>query len=141
MASERFVDTNVLVYAFMTNDPRHEAAKSVVAAGGVISVQIANEFIDVARRKLHWEWEHIAGMLAHVRAVLGPPVSITDPIHQSALDLSRRYNLRIYDSLIVSAAKHAGCRLLLTEDLQHEQVIEGVVVRNPFRLDEPEPQA
>jgi predicted nucleic acid-binding protein len=54
--------------------------------------------------------------------------------------LSRRYNLRIYDSLIVSAAKHAGCRLLLTEDLQHEQVIEGVVVRNPFRLDEPEPQ-
>src|SRR3712207_4756283 len=95
--ADRFVDTNVLVYAFLRGDPRHEAAKTIVAAGGVISVQVANEFIDVARRKLRWKWDDIAAMLAELRALLGAPMSITDETHQSALTLSRRYNLRIYD--------------------------------------------
>jgi predicted nucleic acid-binding protein len=132
MPADPFLDTNVLVYAFLRNDPRHETAKSVVAGGGVISVQVANEFVDVARRKLRWEWEEIVAMLAEARSLLGPPVSLTEETHRSALALSRRYGLRIYDGLIVSAARLAGCGLLYTEDLQDGQTIEGVLVRNPF---------
>jgi predicted nucleic acid-binding protein len=132
MATDSFFDTNVLVYAFLKNDVRHETAKFLVASGGLMSVQVANEFIDVARRKFRWAWDDIGAMLAHARAMLGPPLSISDETHQTALALSRRYNLRIYDGLIVSAAKRAGCTILYTEDLQDGQVLDGVLVRNPF---------
>lgn len=132
MPTDWFFDTNVLVYAFLKNDPRHEAAKSLVASGGLISVQVANEFVDVARRKFRWAWDDIVAMLAHARAMLGPPLPITDETQQGALALSRRYNLRIYDGLIVSAAKRAGCAILYTEDLTDGQVLDGVLVSNPF---------
>ena len=64
--------------------------------------------------------------------MLGSPVPLTDETHRLAIDISRRYGLRIYNGLILSAAKHAGCRVLYTEDLQDGQIIEGVLVRNPF---------
>lgn len=41
-------------------------------------------------------------------------------------------NVLLYDSLIVAAALEAGCTRLLTEDLQHGQRIETLIVENPF---------
>jgi predicted nucleic acid-binding protein len=38
----------------------------------------------------------------------------------------------VYDGLILAAAVEAGCSKLLTEDLQHGQVVEGVRIENPF---------
>ena len=132
MPSEPFIDTNVLLYAFGLDDSRDEAAKAIVARGGVMSVQVANEFIDVSRRKLQWSWDDVLAALDAIRAVLGSPFPLTDEMHRLAIDISRQYGLRIYDGLILSAAKHAGCRILYTEDLQDGQTIEGVLVRNPF---------
>jgi predicted nucleic acid-binding protein len=37
-----------------------------------------------------------------------------------------------WDSLIVASAVHLGCETLLSEDMQHGQVIEGVRIVNPF---------
>ena len=42
-------------------------------------------------------------------------------------------NISHWDALIVAAALHQGCETLLSEDLQHGQIIEGVRVVNPFR--------
>jgi predicted nucleic acid-binding protein len=53
--------------------------------------------------------------------------------HELALDLAERYRLAVYDAVIVAAASLAGCSVLYTEDLQHGQRIDGLVVRNPFR--------
>lgn len=50
-----------------------------------------------------------------------------------ALALQDRHRFSFYDSLIVAAALEAGCRRLLTEDLQHGQRIEGLRIENPFR--------
>jgi predicted nucleic acid-binding protein len=132
MRAEPFIDTNVLVYALSLDPARGETAKAIVARGGVISVQVANEFIDVSRRKLRWAWEDVLAALDAIRGVLGKPVPLTDETHQLAVDISRRYRLSIYDGLILSAAKHARCDVLYTEDLQSGQTIEGVLVRNPF---------
>ena len=52
MTAKPFLDTNVLVYAFSDDDSRKNDAASLIASGGVVSVQILNEFVDVARRKL-----------------------------------------------------------------------------------------
>jgi predicted nucleic acid-binding protein len=132
MPPKPFFDTNVLVYAFLSTDPRHGTARALAAEGGVFSVQVANEFVDVARRKLRWEWDDVVAMLAAFRDWFGAPTPLTDETHQAALALARRHRLRIYDGLILSAAKQAGCSVLYTEDLQDGQTIEGVLVRNPF---------
>jgi len=132
MSLKPFFDTNLLVYAFLSTDPRHGTARALAAGGGVFSVQVANEFVDVGRRKMRWEWEDVVAMLAAFRAWFGTPVPLTHETHVLAIEVARRHGLRIYDGLILSAAKHAGCRILYTEDLQDGQTIEGVLVRNPF---------
>ena len=66
-----FIDTNVLIYAQGTG-AKGETARRVVLAGGVISVQVLNEFAAVLRRKLRLDWEVVADALADVRAALGP---------------------------------------------------------------------
>jgi len=123
----------VLLYAFLSTDPRHGIARRLAAGGGVFSVQVANEFVDVARRKLRWEWDDVVAMLSLFRAWFGAPTPLTDETHQAGLALARRYNLRIYDGLIVSAAKHAGCATVYTEGLQHGQTLDGVLIQNPFQ--------
>jgi predicted nucleic acid-binding protein len=48
------------------------------------------------------------------------------------LDVRQRWRFSFYDSLIVAAAQAAGCRRLLSEDLQHGQRLDGLLVENPF---------
>jgi predicted nucleic acid-binding protein len=50
----------------------------------------------------------------------------------AAIDLHRLRNISYWDALIVHCAKLAGCRELLSEDMQHGQVIDGVRIVNPF---------
>ena len=64
--------------------------------------------------------------------LLDPPLPITIDMHRDAIGMAQRYGFRIYDSLVLAAAKRAGCRLLYTEDLHDGQTIEGILVRNPF---------
>ena len=134
MASKPFLDTNVLLYGFASDEPRVETARAILAQGGVTSVQVANEFIDVSRRKRRWTWEHVGAALDSLRGLLGAPLPLTDETHRLALDISARYGFRIYDSAILAAAKLAGCAQVYTEDLQDGQVIDGVRVHNPFAV-------
>ncbi len=126
-----FIDTNVLIYAH-TSDEKSEMARQAILAGGVISVQVLNEFASVLRRKFRLEWAVIADALADVRTVVGPVRPIDIEIHLRALALSRTYGFNFYDSLIVASALAAGCDTLLTEDLQTGQRIEGLTIVDPF---------
>ena len=54
-------------------------------------------------------------------------------LYHRALDVQARWRFGFYDSLIVAAALAAGCRRLLTEDLQHGQQIETLTIHNPFK--------
>jgi predicted nucleic acid-binding protein len=133
MSDSRFLDTNVLVYAFGTGDPRCDAAESLVAGGGIIGVQVLNEFTHVARRKLQWSWDQLDGALSVVEELLGPARPLTASIHARAVGLSRRHALPFCDALIVAAAEDAGCRWLISEDFQHGQRIGPLTIDNPFR--------
>lgn len=60
-------------------------------------------------------------------------VALIRPEHVlGALDLATAYSLSHWDALLLKVAAGAGCRTLLTEDLQHGQIIDGVTIRNPF---------
>jgi len=50
----------------------------------------------------------------------------------AAIDFHRLHRLSFWDSLILRMTKQAGCRVLLTEDLQHGQLIDGIRIVNPF---------
>jgi len=56
MPAKAFFDTNVLIYVVAHDDPRSTQAEELLASGGVLSVQILNEFASVARRKILMSW-------------------------------------------------------------------------------------
>jgi predicted nucleic acid-binding protein len=132
MTGERFFDTNLLIYAFTTGDRRSAIAEALLGEGGVVGVQVLNEFTNVARRKLRWDWPQVEAALAIIAELMGPVRPLTAAIHAHAVKLARTSALSFYDALIVAAAADAGCRVLLTEDLQHGRKIGGVTIQNPF---------
>lgn len=132
--TEHFFDTNVLLYLLSEDVAKADQAEVLLASGGLISVQVLNEFASVASRKLGLSWVEIREILNTVRAVCGV-VPITIESHNRALDISERYGFHIYDSLILASAILAGCTILFTEDLQDGQAIhDQITVRNPFTV-------
>jgi predicted nucleic acid-binding protein len=129
---EDFFDTNVVLYLLSADPAKADRAEELLAIGGTISVQVLNEFVAVASRKLHMSWIEIREVLAQVRAVCAvEPVTIET--HERALRLAERHGTSIYDALIVSAALLANCKTLHSEDMQDGQVIERqLTIRNPF---------
>jgi predicted nucleic acid-binding protein len=133
MPGRRFFDTNILVYAFAADDPRSGRAEALIAVGGVISVQVLNEFTNVTRRKLKWDWEQIEASLAVIEELLDVARPLTADLHAKGVVLARDFKLSFYDALIVAAATDAGCELLCSEDLQDGQKFRALTVENPFR--------
>ena len=91
-----FLDTNVLIYA-QGGEDKSEVARQTILAGGVISVQVLNEFAAVLRRKFGFEWEVIADAVADVRAALDPVRSIDVATHVEALSIARSHCFSLYD--------------------------------------------
>ena len=132
-AAERFFDTNVLLYLLSGNDARADRAEKELSAGGVVSVQVLNEFASVASRKLKMSIADIREVLATIRAVCRI-VPMTEETHDVGLQVAERYGLSVYDAMIVAAALLAGCKTVMSEDMQTGQILEGrLQVRNPFR--------
>ncbi len=104
MNGKPFFDTNVLVYAFSEDEPRSEAARMLMAKGGVIGVQILNEFVAVAKRKLGMSWQQVFEALAAVRILCPLPVPLTIDTHEAALEIAERHGYRIFDALVIAAA-------------------------------------
>ncbi len=129
-----FFDTNVLVYLASRDQAKADRAEAVVAIGGAISVQVLNELVAVARRKMQLTWKDTWAFLSLLRGLLTVhPVTIET--HETGLRLAERHNLSIYDAMIAAAALHADCDTLWSEDMQHGMVINGRLrVLNPFRV-------
>lgn len=127
-----FLDTNVLVYLLSKDATKADRAEALLRDNPVISVQVLNEFVSVARRKAKLPWPDIRESLGIIRALCAVR-PLTVATHDLALDIAERFGFAIYDSLIVAAAAEAGCRRLWSEDMQHGQIIDGVAIANPFR--------
>jgi predicted nucleic acid-binding protein len=131
-----FVDTNVLLYALDSADlKKQQAAREWreelwKSRRGRISFQVLQEFYAKVTQK--WPAGR-DGARAEVRDLLAwLPVKVDGSILERGWKIQDRYRLSFWDSLIVAAAKSAGCRYLLTEDLQANQDLDGVMVVNPF---------
>lgn len=122
----------MLVYLASADLAKAIAAEQVLKSGGAISVQVLNEFIAVARRKMSLSWAAIGEITRSVRSTCDV-IPLTLAVHDRAVWIAERYKVPTYDATIVAAAIEAGCSFLMSEDFQHGQVFEQRLrVRNPF---------
>ena len=126
-----FFDTNILIYA-QGRSGKAERARALLAAGGLVSVQVLNEFAAVSRRKLGKDWRDIAEALEDARALVGPPIPLTLALHETALALARDHGVSFHDALILAAALEAGCDTLYSEDMPHDRAFGRLKIVNPF---------
>ena len=133
MPAKAFFDTNVLIYAVAQDDLRSTQAEELLASGGVLSVQILNEFASVARRKILMSWSDVMEALNAFRVLCPSPRPITLEMHEAALKIAEKHGYNVYDALVISAALEAGCTTLYSEDLHDGQTIDGqLTICNPF---------
>ena len=144
MTDRVFVDTNVVVYAADTTAPEKRGRATAVmrcaleGSNSTISTQVLQEFYSVATRgttpKLApQDAEQVVRDLGTLRVV-----GIDTRTVLGAITRSRRRQMSLWDALIVQSAVESGCTVLLTEDLSHGEVIDGVRVVDPFQGDEDE---
>lgn len=135
-----FLDTNVLLYGVDDRDlAKRDRARAWVAACwrcrcGRISTQVLNEFYANARREFPSAVSAGDARAEVRRYQQWQPWTIDQPTVEIAWAVESRYGLHYWDALMVAAAAQQGCALLLTEDLQHDQQIDGVRIVNPFVL-------
>ena len=140
MSVDVFLDTNVLIYQIDTRDRRkHAVAERIVrealsADHACISFQVVQECLNTVLRKAEVRLE-VDDARAWLDTVLAPLVRVQSSLalYRRSLDVQARWQYSLYDSLIVAAALEAGCKRLLSEDLQHGQRIEGLQIVNPFK--------
>jgi predicted nucleic acid-binding protein len=132
-----FVDTNILLYAYVATGEKHEAARVLVDRlwrdrRGALSVQVLQEFYVNATRKARKPTNPevaVDTLKSLVRWRVHSPLP-DDVIAAAAL--SSRHRLSFWDAMIVRSAAELSCDTLWTEDLNDDQVIEGVRLANPF---------
>ena len=129
--SEAFFDTNILLYLLSGDDQRRAVSVEILANGGVISVQVLNEFVAVARGKYALDWDELEAMLDDFRSHFQVE-SLTPPVQARAVHFARRYRIRIYDANILAVAENAGCSIVYSEDMQDGQIVGDLRIVNPF---------
>jgi predicted nucleic acid-binding protein len=131
--SKPFIDSNIILYLLSGDAAKADKAEAIIEVGGIISVQVLNEIFSVCHRKLKMEWSEIDAVLKAVKTSV-EVVPLTEATHEIAVQICKRYQLSFYDAHICAAALVAGSKTLLSEDLQENMVVDGLLIQNPFRL-------
>ena len=138
MTDNVFVDTNILVYAHDRDaGEKHEAAKSIIQQlwdrkNGVLSTQVLQECYVTLTKKMPRPLNKVAAR-RFLQEYFCWDVVINDPhIILQASEIEDAYKISFWDALIVSAAHSKNVATILTEDLSHGQLIEGILIQNPF---------
>ena len=133
-----FVDTNVVIYSRDREEPEkaREAIDWLKILRGtnrlVVSPQVVNEAYSVSL----WKFEHIPrddirDWLRNLLPFCTAPLDVS--VVSTAFELEKDFALKWWDCLIVASALAGNCRYVLTEDMQHRQIIRSTRIMNPFR--------
>lgn len=139
MKDNYFIDTNIFIYSFdLENIAKSEKAKELIKTAlidgkGFISMQVIQEFYNVATRKFKSPMSVLIAKdyLKNVFTQFNIVYPNFDFI-SNGLDIAATTKYSFYDSLIISAALKSDCKILLSEDMQHGQKIQNLIIENPF---------
>ena len=138
MSGKVFVDTNILIYAHdLDAGQRNTLSASILRdlwenRTGIISTQVLQEFYVNVTRKIENPLPKSKAR-GIIESYLAWPVELNDAkTVLAASEIEERHMLSFWDSLIVASARNAKAEKILTEDLNHGQQIEGILIENPF---------
>jgi predicted nucleic acid-binding protein len=132
MPDSYFLDTNILIYSVGNVTSKKQIAVDLIVPQAVISTQIITESINVMYRKLHYDYGQIRAITTKFIDQMTLRIITCDTI-RSALNITETYGYSYYDSQVIASALEHHCPILYSEDLQHEQVIEGrLKILDPF---------
>lgn len=138
MGVEAFIDTNILLYAYdLDADTKREQAMRLLErawrdpAKVAVSIQVLQEF--------HVNFLRTGNSMNEARLVMGDlcrfkVVDNTLELFGLGLALQERWQLSLWDAMILAAAQTSGARLLYSEDFSDGQKYGGVQAINPFKL-------
>jgi len=126
-----FIDTNVLIYLLSSDEIKTATAERLLQRGGTVSVQVLNELANVARRKLAMPWNEIREFVSVIRT-LCIVTDLTESTQEKGIEIAERYQLSVYDSMILAAALENNCKTVFSEDLQ-----SGLIVNKRLRVKSP----
>jgi len=140
MSARYFLDTNIFAYAaHPAPSSKTKIALRLIENGldsgnGTVSYQVVQEFFSLAFRKFPKPMSAFEAE-EYLNTVFRPLLAVhsSPALYVAALQLYGRHHFSWYDSLIVAAAQQADCSILYTEDLQHDFVVDGMRIRDPFR--------
>ncbi|WP_372949981.1 PIN domain-containing protein [Mariniphaga sp.] len=138
MSDKFFLDTNIFVYSFESPEQEkriisEKLIKKAIGGNGSISFQVIQEFLNVATRKFAIPLKPEDSKL-YIQKVLYPIIEVfpSKELYFSGLEIQQRWKYSFYDSLILAAALEAKCNILYSEDLHHNQKVEGLTIINPY---------
>ncbi|MDR1569033.1 MAG: PIN domain-containing protein [Oscillospiraceae bacterium] len=134
MKNKAFVDTNIMVYLYSGDEPikRGLAIKTMEQFECCISIQVLNEFAAVFLRKFRIPAAKVLDAINEITEHVAI-LPIDENTVRKALLITERHGFSYYDSMIIAAALEGGCGILLSEDMQHGQLVdERLTIRSVF---------
>jgi predicted nucleic acid-binding protein len=138
MSDRVFVDTNILIYAYdrMAAEKRDKALDVIKRlwnqGNGVLSTQVLQEFYVNVTKKITHPLSKVKAR-SIIETYLVWRIEMIRPEHVLlASEIQERHQLSFWDAMIVISAIQSGAKMIFTEDLNHGQLIEGVIIENPL---------
>ncbi len=130
------LDSNVLAYAEGVDEPEQQTAalaliRLIPPDRLVLPAQVLAELFNVLVRKARFERRTARSLVQGWRDAY-PVLETSQAVLSRALDLATDHSFNIWDAVILAAAAEAGCRVLLSEDMQDGFAWGGVTIVNPF---------
>jgi predicted nucleic acid-binding protein len=136
MSDKVLLDTNLWVYLYSKNPAdKYEKVNTLLSSqieSLVMSTQILGELYNVLLKKKFrtqaQAQEIISQLIAGFDITEIPATQVIE-----AIKINVRYGYSYWDSLLVSTALLNNCSILYSEDMQHDQLIEGKLrIINPL---------
>ena len=129
-------DTTVLAYAEGVNGLDHRQAglalvARIVPGAGMIPVQALGELFHVLVRKAGRSRKEAAAAILSWQDTYAP-IPTTPAVMTAAMELAATHQLGIWDAVMLSASVEAGCRVLLSQDMQDGFTWSGTTIVDPF---------
>jgi predicted nucleic acid-binding protein len=135
------LDTNILFYA-MDRDAgkRHKLAMEIVDRASVFDcvliLQSLCEFYAAVTGKGKMPSKEAEAQINDWMQLF-PVVSATSKSLTKAINAINVHTLSFWDAMLWAVAREAGVTLLLSEDFQHDRILDGIRFCNPFKQDRP----
>ncbi|WP_221394453.1 PIN domain-containing protein [Dyadobacter sp. NIV53] len=128
-----FIDSNIILYLLDKDNSKKEIAEKIMAGSPFLNAQVLVEVGNVCKRKFSYSKIDVLNIWSDLinDSIF---VNIEETTMKYAIELIKRYDFQLFDSIIVASALESNCALLFSEDMQHGMVVEErLTIINPFK--------